>query len=76
MVSLAGAASFKIVTKLYKGKFKFCRNEFLSAMIKTCLTVRQTSQTETKYNFVKVGHSDPVILNGKIIAYGRKVRQG
>jgi len=51
MVSLAGAASFKIVTKLYKGKFKFCRNEFLSAMIQTCLTVRQTSRTETLFYF-------------------------
>jgi hypothetical protein len=47
MVSLAGAAGFKIVTKLYKGKFKFCRNEFLSATIQTCLTVRLTSRTET-----------------------------
>jgi len=26
--SLAGAAIFKRVTKIYKGKFKFCRNEF------------------------------------------------
>jgi len=32
-------------------------------MVKVCLTVRLTNQTETK-----VGHSDPVILCGKIIA--------
>ena len=32
-------------------------------MVKVCLTERHTSQSETK-----VGHSDPVILNGKIIA--------
>ena len=32
-------------------------------MAKVCLTVRLTNQTETK-----VGHSDPVILCGKIIA--------
>jgi len=32
-------------------------------MVKICLTVRQTSQTERK-----LGHSDSVILCGKIIA--------
>ncbi len=32
-------------------------------MVKVCLTVRLTNQTETK-----VGHSDPVILRGKVIA--------
>jgi len=32
-------------------------------MVKICLTVRQTCQTERK-----LGHSDPVILCGKIIA--------
>ena len=32
-------------------------------MINTCLTVRLTNRTE-----MKVGHSDPVILCGKIIA--------
>ena len=33
-------------------------------MVKICLTVRPISQTETKI----VGHSDPIILNGKVIA--------
>jgi hypothetical protein len=33
-------------------------------MINVCLTVRLTNQT----GIVKVGHSDPVILCGKIIA--------
>ena len=32
-------------------------------MVNVCLTVRLTNQTE-----MKVGHSDPVILRGKIIA--------
>jgi len=32
-------------------------------MVKTCLTERSTDRTETK-----VGHSDPVIFCGKIIA--------
>ena len=32
-------------------------------MVHTCLTVRMTIQTG-----MKVGHSDPVILSGKIIA--------
>jgi len=45
MVSLTGAVNFKKVTKLYKGKFKFCRNELKNAMIIACLIVRLTSQT-------------------------------
>jgi len=32
-------------------------------MVKVCLTVRVITQTETK-----VGHNDPVILCGKVIA--------
>ncbi len=32
-------------------------------MVKVCLTVRLTNQTVTN-----VGHSDPIILNGKVIA--------
>ena len=35
----------------------------MSVMIKNYLTVRLTNQTE-----MKVGHSDPVILCGKVIA--------
>jgi hypothetical protein len=36
-------------------------------MVKACLTVRQTCQAETSV----VGHSDPVIFNGKVSAYGK-----
>ena len=50
--------------KIYKSKFEFCRNEFLSAMAKICLTVRFINQTETIF----VGHSELIILNGKVIA--------
>lgn len=32
-------------------------------MVKICLTVRLTNQAVTN-----VGHSDPIILNGKVIA--------
>ena len=63
MVSLTGAVVSKKVTETCKGKFKLDRNKFLSIMAYTCLTVRQTSQTETK-----VGHSDPITLNGWVIA--------
>ena len=38
-------------------------NHALSVKAKTCLTVRETSRTETK-----VGLSDPVVPNGRAIA--------
>jgi len=63
MVSLTGAVVSKKVTETYKGKFKLDINKFLSIMAYTCLTVRQTCRAETK-----VGHNDPMILNGKFIA--------
>jgi len=44
--SLFGAKAFKKVTKAYKGKFKFCRKDFQSAMVYICLTVRQIGRTE------------------------------
>ena len=36
-------------------------------MAKNYLTVRLTSQTEIIYYYI-VGHSDPILLNGKCIA--------
>jgi len=63
MVSLTGAVVSKKVTETHKGKFKFNKNKFSSVMAYTCLTVRHTSQTETK-----VGHNDPMILNELVIA--------
>ena len=63
MVSLTGAVVSKKVTETHKGKFKIDKNNFLSVMAYTCLTVRQTSRAGTK-----VGHSDPITLNGWVIA--------
>jgi len=63
MVSLTGAVVSKKVTETCKGKFKLDINKFLSIMAYTCLTVRHTSLAETK-----VGHNDPIILHGKVIA--------
>ncbi len=56
IVSLAGVAASQRVTEANKGKFD-------NSMVKTCLTDRYTDQSETK-----VGHSDPIILYGKVIA--------
>ena len=63
MVSLTGAVVSKKVTETYKGKLKLDENKFLSIMAYACLTVRRTCQAETK-----VGHSDPITLNGLVIA--------
>ena len=38
-------------------------NHATSVMAKTCLTVRESSRTGTK-----VGHSDPAILYGRVVA--------
>jgi len=45
---------------VYKGKFKWIKNQLLSVIVDTCLTVRLTNLTGTK-----VGYSDPIILSGK-----------
>ena len=37
----------------------------MSVIVKVCLTARLTNQAETK-----VGYSDPIILNGKVIDNG------
>lgn len=67
MFSLTGAVVFKKVTKIYKGKLKFSRNEFQGIMAKACLTGRDTSRPGTK-----VDHSDPKIFYGKVFAQGIK----
>jgi len=48
---------------VYKGKYNLTMQLNFKCNGKICLIVRLTSQTRTK-----VGHSDPVILCGKIIA--------
>jgi Family of unknown function (DUF6467) len=45
-----------------EGKLKLDGNQLKSVMVEACLTVRLTSQAETK-----VGHSDPGVLGGKAL---------
>ncbi len=61
--SLTGAVASETVTEARNGRLKLVGNQLLSAMAKACLTARLTSRAETK-----VGHSDPVILRGRVIA--------
>jgi hypothetical protein len=62
MGSLTGAVASKRVTEVCEGKLKLDGNQLKSVMVKACLTVRLTSQAETK-----VGHSDPRVLGGKAL---------
>jgi hypothetical protein len=61
--SLTGAVASQRVTEARDGRLMLVGNQQTSAMAKACLTVRQTSRTETK-----VGHSDPVVPRGRAIA--------
>jgi len=61
--SLTGAVASETVTEACNGRLKLVGNQLLSTMAKACLTARLTSRAETK-----VGHSDPVILRGRVIA--------
>ena len=61
--SLTGAVASQIVTEARDGKLRMVGNHLSSALAQACLTVRLTSQTETK-----VGQSDPVVLRGRAIA--------
>ena len=61
--SLTGAVASQIVTEARDGGLRAVGNRSLSAMAKARLTARLTSRAETK-----VGHSDPVILSGRVIA--------
>ena len=61
--SLTGAVASQRVTEARDGRLNPVGNRMLSAMAKACLTARPTGQAETK-----VGHSDPVIPNGRVIA--------
>ena len=60
--SLTGAVASQRVTEARDGRLNPVGNRMVSAMAKACLTARSTDQAETK-----VGHSDPVILYGKVI---------
>ena len=61
--SLTGAVSSQIVTEEHEGTLSMVGHHTVSAMAKVCLTARQTRRAGTK-----VGHSDPVVLNGRAIA--------
>ena len=61
--SLTGAVASQRVTEARDGRLRLVGNQLTSAMAKACLTARPTSRAETK-----VGHSDPVILCGRVIA--------
>ena len=61
--SLTGAVASQRVPEARDGGLKLVGNQLLSAMAQACLTARLTSRAETK-----VGHSDPVIPCGRVIA--------
>ena len=61
--SLTGVVSSKSVTEEFEGTLGTVGHRTDSAMAKACLTARPTSRAGTK-----VGHSDPVVLNGRAIA--------
>ena len=61
--SLTGAVSSQSVTEEYEGTLGTVGHRADSAMAKACLTASLTRRAGTK-----VGHSDPVVLNGRAIA--------
>ena len=69
--SLTGAVSSQRVTEEFKGTLSLFGNQALSVMVEGCLTARQISRADTK-----VGHSDPVVPNGRAIAHQIKGTPG
>ena len=63
MGSLTGAVASQNVTEACKGSLRLIGNQPSSANAKGSLTARETSRAGTK-----VGVSDPVIPNGRVIA--------
>ena len=61
--SLTGAVSSQRVTEEHEGWLSMVGNHAVSVMAQASLTARQTRRAGTK-----VGHSDPVVLNGRAIA--------
>jgi hypothetical protein len=60
---LTGAVASQIVPEARNGRFSVLGNHASSVKAQTCLTVRETSRTETK-----VGLSDPAVLYGRAVA--------
>ena len=69
--SLTGAVSSKRVTEEFKGTLSLVGNQAKSAKVEGCLTARPISRADTK-----VGLSDPVIPNGRVIAHQIKGTPG
>ena len=69
--SLTGAVASQNVTEACKGSLRLIGNQPSSANAKESLTARETSQAGTK-----VGVSDPVIPNGRVIAHWIKGTPG
>ena len=62
--SLTGAVSSQRVTEECNGTLSLVGNQAKSARVEGCLTARPISRADTK-----VGPSDPVIPNGRVIAH-------
>ena len=62
--SLTGAVSSQRVTEERNGTLSLVGNQAKSVKVEVCLTARQISRAGTK-----VGLSDPVIPNGRVIAH-------
>ena len=71
MGSLTGAVASQNVTEACKGSLRLIGNQPSSANAKGSLTARETSRAGTK-----VGVSDPVIPNGRVIAHWIKGTPG
>ena len=69
--SLTGAVSSQRVTEEYKGTLSLVGNQAKSVKVEVCLTARPISRAGTK-----VGLSDPVIPNGRVIAHQIKGTPG
>ncbi len=61
--SLTGAVSSQRVTEEHEGWLSTVGHRAVSVMVQASLTARRTGRAGTK-----VGHSDPVVLNGRAIA--------
>ena len=69
--SLTGAVSSQRVTEECKGTLSLVGNQAQSVKVEVCLTARPISRADTK-----VGLSDPVIPNGRVIAHQIKGTPG
>ena len=69
--SLTGAVASQRVTEAREGSLRLIGNQPSSANAKGSLTARETSRAGTK-----VGVSDPVIPNGRVIAHWIKGTPG